>query len=449
MSYNKIMSKSSNYTLHNRKVIYKVILIGTYLVIVTVAILLWISFSLHQSQQLLDRLIVCGLAVLYIAISHMLFLLRRYLVASYLLIIFYTLLATGITWSWGIHIPISPLIFGLVIVLAGILLSARHALFAAILCALLLIGIQTNIFLGWHAPDTSWALNESSFGDVSAYIIIFSMLALVSWLYNREIERSLAQALRAEKALLRQKANLKLQVEKRTAELKKAQLEEMRQMYRFAELGQLGVTSLHDLANHLSVLTLEIEGLQNTRHSQDIARAQQITNYLDNLVNSMRERLHGRTPKQSFDIIQKINETVDFLRYRAIKAGVVIDWQPPTNSWKYTGDPTCLSQVIAIILNNAIDAYAPLKDKPAESRVAIAIERNNSNIVIKISDWGKGIAKNERTAIFKPFHSTKKTGLGLGLFIAKQTMETNFSGTITLNPHSSHTEFMLKLPLNE
>src|SRR4051812_21420069 len=101
----------------------------------------------------------------------------------------------------------------------------------------------------------------SSFGDVLAYCVGFGMLALVSWLYNREMERSLRQAQGAEAALLQQKATLEVEVEKRTEELRQAQLEEMQQMYRFAELGQLGVTLLHGLANHLTALTLEIEGL--------------------------------------------------------------------------------------------------------------------------------------------------------------------------------------------
>ncbi len=441
------MPQQPSYTLRNYKVICNVVLFGTYLVIATISILVLINLSLTHKTQTLGSLIVCGIALLYTAFTHLLLRLHYHHAVAYLLILFYMLVATGIVWSWGINTPVAMLIFGLVIVLAGIVLTARWALCAAIVSGLL----QTAIVLNWHKPDTSWMGKESVFGDVLAYCTVFSMLALVSWLYNREMERSLAQAKLAEAALLQQKVTLEVQVKKRTAQLRQAQLEEMQQMYRFAELGQLGVTLLHDLANYLTALTLEIEGLQSKQHSKAIARARRIIRYLENIVDSTRERLHGSTQKQTFNIIRKTSEAIAFLHDKAAKANVVIDWQPPAQSWKYTGDPASLCQVVAIITSNAIDAYgAPPKQAPlpgtGTSRVAVTIERNDTHIILRISDWGGGITKSARKHLFKPFHSTKKSGLGLGLFIAKQTVKMNFSGTITLGPGSDHTEFIIKLP---
>ena len=69
-------------------------------------------------------------------------------------------------------------------------------------------------------------------------------------------------------------------------------------------------------------------------------------------------------------------------------------------------------------------------------------------IAIRISDWGKGIPESRRKKLFTVHHSTKKSGLGLGLYIAKQIVEMQFLGTIVLRPVSDHTEFIVKLPLN-
>jgi signal transduction histidine kinase len=227
----------------------------------------------------------------------------------------------------------------------------------------------------------------------------------------------------------------------------------MQQMYRFAELGQLGVTLLHDLANHLTALTLEIEGLQSKRNSNSnaIARAREITGYLEEIVDTTRARLQGATQKQTFNIIRKTTEVVNFLGYKAAKARVTIDWQPPARSWKYTGDPTCFSQVIAIIISNAIDAYGNTtpeqRSRGIINRVEVSMRRDATHIIIAISDWGKGIPKAQRKDLFKPFNSSKKTGLGIGLFIARQTVVVNFGGTISLNPTSHNTEFIIRLPL--
>jgi signal transduction histidine kinase len=434
---------------HNRKVIYNVVLFGTYLATAAITILLWRSFSLKHNTQAVGPLIVCGAAFLYIGLAHVLAFKRRYRVAAYLLLGFYTLMASGIVWSWGINSPMGLLIFGLVIVLSGILLTARHVLFAAALSSVILLAIQMAIALHWYTPDTTCACNDSSFSQVIAYSTVFGMLALISWLYNREIERALRQAREAEAALQEQKATLKLQVKERTAELRRVQLGEMQHMYRFAKLGQMGVTLLHDLANHLTALTLEIDSLQGKKHAKAIAPAMQIIQYLDNVVANARERLHGDVQERTFDIIQKTSEALAYLHYKAEDAKVTIDWQPPAQSWQYKGDPAGLSQIIALIVSNAIDAYeAPKEDSdPNERKVAIAMQRTDTHIIIHVSDWGKGIVQNRRKQLFKPFHSTKKTGLGLGLFIARQAIEAQFSGTIVLSPRTDYTEFIIKLPL--
>lgn len=300
--------------------------------------------------------------------------------------------AAGIVWAWGINTPIGLLIFAMV-----------------------------------------------------------AMLALVSWLYRREVERLLLLAERAEADFLQQKTALRQKVKKRTAQLRQVQLKEMQQMYRFAELGQLGVMLLHDLANHLTALTLEMEGLQSRSNSQEIRRAQEILGYLEETVNNTRRRLYGHTQKQTFDIVRSTNEVIDFLSYKAAKAQVTIDWKPPAYSWNYVGDCTSFCQVIAIIISNAIDAYRvtaqdarePMRAKPLE----ISMQRNAKHYIIIISDWGKGISKSQRKQLFQPFNTTKKAGLGIGLFIARQTVAINFGGTITLNPKSDHTQFVIKFPI--
>ncbi|HXH27208.1 MAG TPA: HAMP domain-containing sensor histidine kinase [Candidatus Acidoferrum sp.] len=443
------MSEQSVYNFRNREVICRVLLFSTYLVIAAISLLLLLRFGTNHDLHLLGRLLVCAVALVYALVTHFLLYLKRHRSVAYLLTLFYGLLAFGIIWSWGIDTPIGTLILSLVVVLAGILLTARHALFAAVFASLVLTVVQTASALNWHKPDVSWSGSTTNFGDVVAYSIVFGMLAVVSWLYNREIERSLARAKQAEIALLGQKATLKLQVEERTAELRQAQLEEMKYMYRFAELGQLGVILLHELANHLTALTLEIESMQNKRQTKSIARAQQIIHYLEKIVDSTRDRLHGTTEQQTFNLCRKINEAVEFLQDKAAKNRVTVDWQPPEGQWQYTGDPTCLNQAIAIILSNAIDAYGNSAETSASGsrRVAVMLSQNASHTAITISDWGKGITKAQRRRLFKPFHSTKKSGLGLGLFMAKQTIETTFSGTIILSPQTDHTQFIIKLPL--
>jgi signal transduction histidine kinase len=438
-----VPEKSSN-ALRNERVICNIVLFSTYLIIAIIIVLLLVSFAIGTATHTPGKLLVGGCALLYIVFTNVLLRLSYKRIVEYMLVAFYLVLASGVVWCWGINIPIGALMFALAIILAGILLNARHALVAALASSIILACLQLTIELHGYSPVFQWTENQSSFGDVLAYSTVFGMMALTSWLYNREMERSLAQAQHARSALQVQKATLKAAVKKRTAQLHQAQLKEAQQMYRFAELGQMGVTLLHDLANHLTALSLEIDGLQNTEHSKAASRAQRITHYLGDMIHKTRDRLNGGTDKHTFNIIRTVSELIDFMNDKAERANVAIEWQPPAQSWQYTGDAASLSQVIAIIVNNAIDSYS-VSVSPRRI-VNVTLVRDKTHITIRVSDTGQEITKSRRKLLFKPFRSSKKSGMGLGLFIARQIVEMQFSGTLILNPKSAQTEFVITLP---
>lgn len=431
---------------NNIRIICKCILVGTYLATIAAIILLSISYWILKNTYVGPRLMAAVVALACVVIAHLLARRGHYKAVAYLLVFFYGSVAAGIAWMWGPHNRMGLLLFGLVIVLSGILLSAKHTLMAAAAVCLLLLSINTAIVLDWHSPNAA-AASLPTYGDIAAYCAVFSVIALVSWLYNKTMERSLAQAKAAEMALRRQQATLKQEVQKRTDELHKSQLKELEQLYRVAELGQLGVNLLHDLANHLTALSLEIEDMQSKQRTKAANTASEIMAYLHNVVDSTRARLHGGKPKRSFDIAEKINETLACLSYKAASCKVAINWQSPTGRWTYKGDPASFSQALTILINNAIDAYAQAKSQSPHT-VTIGLQRSKTHLTITIADSGKGVPKTKQKEIFKPFTSAKKQGLGLGLYLAKQAIEGQFSGSLGLNTHAKQTEFIIKLPRN-
>jgi len=440
-----LKQRDPSYTLRNCRSICNVALAGTYVSTTAASMLLLVSLVTQGRGRTIVLLGVCAALFIYIGIAHALIRAGKFKTAAYMLLLFYGGLATGIIWTWGINTPIAELLFGLVIVFAGILLTARHALYTAAIVSFILASLQTIILLGWHTPNTAWSADASHFGDVVAYSALFGMLALASWLYNREMEDSLWQARKAEHALRRQKETLEVTVQKRTKQLRESQLEELQQMYRVAELGQVGISLLHDLANNLTALSLEIEDLETKKTKKDITHARQIMHYLGDIVDSTRSRVHGPARKRTFNIIQKTNETMAFMRYTATKANVDIDWQPPAKSWQFKADPVSYGQVLTLLTNNAIDAYENTKPD-VERLVRVAMHRNDDHITITISS-NRGIPKHVHKHLFKPFNSNKKTGMGLGLYIAKQTVEGQLGGTIHLATRPAFTEFSIKLPL--
>lgn len=275
------------------------------------------------------------------------------------------------------------------------------------------------------------------------------ILACIPWWHRKKIQCIEAQIQCAKADLLQQKHAFIKQKKARAAEMQKLQLEEMLYMYRFAELGQLGAILLHDLANHLTTLSLAVDDLRDNQDSKVINRIREILGHIEDIVESTQERLHGETKERSFNMAQKIDETITFLSVKAAKAHVIIEWRQPAGEWRYKGDVNSLCQAVAIIVSNAIDAYgapAPAAALAPVQRVAVSMQRDDKNITICIDDWGKGIPKHAQRDLFKPVHSTKKSGLGLGLYIARLVIEMQFMGTISLNAHSQHTQFVIKIP---
>ena len=72
----------------------------------------------------------------------------------------------------------------------------------------------------------------------------------------------------------------------------------------------------------------------------------------------------------------------------------------------------------------------------------------NENIIIEVSDNGGGIDMTMLDELFNPYTSTKekKNSTGIGLFMAKSTIENKCQGNITVANGSDGACFTLTLP---
>ena len=99
-----------------------------------------------------------------------------------------------------------------------------------------------------------------------------------------------------------------------------------------------------------------------------------------------------------------------------------------------------LKQVVANILLNAVDAVAE------QGKITVETKILEQKLQINIRDNGAGIPAEKVKNIFKPFYTTKNTGTGLGLAMAKRVIEAH-SGSINLYSDHSGTLFIVQIPL--
>jgi two-component system sensor kinase FixL len=92
------------------------------------------------------------------------------------------------------------------------------------------------------------------------------------------------------------------------------------------------------------------------------------------------------------------------------------------------GDRVQVQQVALNLLMNAFDAAHECA--PDNRRVRLRTARRDTTAVIDVSDWGAGLSDEALAGIFEPFQTTKREGLGLGLWICRQIM-TAHGGTLS------------------
>lgn len=433
----------------NRALVFACIFLGTLALFIIVTSLLFLSYAVLGNGYVGPRLLVAGLSTLFLfGIGAVARKYKIYQVAAWVLITFYSAVAITILVQWGINLPFGIVLMGLVIIVSGILIRARYALYAATFMSAALTTMQILIREGVYTPNTTWTNQPSSFGDVLGYSTVFMMIAVISWLYGSQMERSLRKATAAEEALQIQNANLEQIVKQRTADLEQTRREEMAQMYRFAQFGSLSTGLFHDLANYLTVLSLDIQNLNTKHRSSTLDRAQETLQYIDDMIDDVRDQIKGNVRPTTFNLAQAIDKVVQVLQHKAEQSGVQLTWHKPmpTTSFSITGDSAHVNQILTTFICNAIESY----DKHAKhNEVQVRLELIDQHFIISIRDTGKGISEESRAKLFKPFRTTKKQGMGIGLFIAKQMIESEYNGSITLDPSFDQTLFVIRIPIKK
>jgi len=190
----------------------------------------------------------------------------------------------------------------------------------------------------------------------------------------------------------------------------------------------LAKETAHQLGTPLSSLTAWVEILRNepqinpeivTELGKDIQRLETITTRFSNI---------GSIPVlKEENLLELISSFINYLKIR-ISTKVTINIQSSllpnqsANINKYL-----FEWVIENICKNGVDAMG------GTGKIHIHLFEGKLNqLIIEISDTGKGISPKNSSKIFSPGFSTKKRGWGLGLTLAKRIVENYHEGKLTL-----------------
>ncbi len=103
-----------------------------------------------------------------------------------------------------------------------------------------------------------------------------------------------------------------------------------------------------------------------------------------------------------------------------------------------------MSWVVENLLKNSLEAVDPREGK---IEVSTCLDKEKKNILILVSDNGRGIPTRQHKKIFKPGYTTKKRGWGLGLSLAKRIVEEYHLGKISLKESIPHERTTVRLSI--
>jgi signal transduction histidine kinase len=368
----------------------------------------------------------------------------------YIFVALYLILGTYALLLYGYALPTGLLTYVLAIIISGILISARASLGMTFLICITLGVLATLQGNGVMHPSTSGLDEPLSTSNVAVYMLMFLIIFSVSWLSNREIEKSLRRARRSEELVRKERNRLEVKVIERTRELERAQVEKNLELYRFAEFGRLSSSLLHDLANPLTAVSLNLDQLKGPKGSKLMTQIKEGINSMEQYVHSARRQLRSQSESKVFDCKPEIERVVSFLSSKAQSNNIKVRAQLVSNAY-LQGDGSKFNQVMANLLANAIDAYIG-SARRTSYRVTITskVSTYDNTIRISVHDRGRGISSGEMKRIFDPFFTTKSSerGTGIGLTITKRIVEEDFNGEIIVKSSKKNgTTFALNLPL--
>ena len=131
----------------------------------------------------------------------------------------------------------------------------------------------------------------------------------------------------------------------------------------------------------------------------------------------------GGVPKKSeTDIVQLVFHAVDYMKKRASeKVSIRINEFPDHPVMLELAKPL-VEWVIENLLKNALDAM------DGHGEIILDIYENEKEVLIDVTDSGKGISPALQKEIFTPGFTTKKRGWGLGLTLQKGSLKSITKG---------------------
>lgn len=304
-------------------------------------------------------------------------------------------------------------------------------------------------------------LNE--FLERLAYAYVFMMLiaTLLALLLSKYITKTLKTISDKINATRLEKRNKKIDIKSSSEEISTLvnsynsmidQLEESAVKLATSEREQawreMAKQVAHEIKNPLTPMRLSVQSFQRKFNPEDENIHQKVDEYSQTLIQQIDTMSSIASAFSNFaKMPAQQNETLNVSTI--VKLGLdifsedYISFTSESDDIMANFDRTQLIRVVTNLVKNGIQAIPDDKKNP---QIDVRVSAENDMVKITVADNGIGISEENKLKVFEPKFTTKSSGMGLGLAMVKNIVET-YKGNITFTSQQGEgTMFIVTFP---
>lgn len=186
----------------------------------------------------------------------------------------------------------------------------------------------------------------------------------------------------------------------------------------------------HEIKNPLTPMRLSVQSFERRFDRHDPEIEHKVNEFCDTLINQIDTMSSIASAFSNFaKMPAQQNETLNVPKITKLALDIFNENYIVFNSEKEEilakFDRTQLIRVVTNLVKNAIQAM----DETEDPKIVVSIDEEPDNVCISVCDNGQGITEENREKIFEPKFTTKSSGMGLGLAMVKNIVET-YKGSI-------------------
>jgi len=230
--------------------------------------------------------------------------------------------------------------------------------------------------------------------------------------------------------------------------LEQSQQDKVR-MAKFAVIAEMSATMAHEIRTPLGILRSSAQMLEREKNLSPIAQEMlsfisSETTRLNTLVTTLLDSSQTRkTHRVEQDFIPVIEHVIELLKPTAEKQKIQINFAKSSTELQFSYD---WGQMVQVFLNLIMNSIQHINAE--NGYIELLLFSTQQNIIIQISDDGPGIPDQYKQSIFEPFYTARKEGIGLGLMVVQQIINSHQGEISVTDSPNGGACFTIKLPID-